>query len=275
MNGKIVSAVTCARNEDKNLPENLVALKNQTLRLRQIVVVNDGSTDKTGEIAEALGCTVINLPFHEKSFVGRPELAERFNVGLNAVTHPLPDYVLIVGADHPLPIRYVEQLVTRMESNKKLVVSSGRILGEPYYEAFPRGSGRLVKTWFWKQVSNLQYPVLWCWEEWLCFKAMQLGYEAKCFRDIVSKVKRPSGKSSSEVRGWGKAMYALGYDWKHVLARCIIIGLKSPRLGTHMLWGWIGHKDVKRSDVADWVNQMQKKQFWRRVWRIVKYGGRR
>jgi len=275
MNRRQVSAVTCARNEEKNLPETLTALKKQTLRLKQVVVVDDGSTDKTGKIAEAFGYTVINLPFHKESFTGRPELAERFNVGLNAITRPLPDYVLIVGADHPLPIHYVEQLVTRMESSKKLVVASGRILGEPYYEDFPRGSGRLVKTWFWKQVSNLQYPVVWCWEEWLCFKAMQLGYKVKCFTDIVSKVKRSSGKPSSEARGWGKSMYALGYDWKYVFARCVITGLKSPRVGTNMLMGWIRHKDVKRSDVADWVKQRQKKQFWRRVRRIVKRGGRR
>jgi len=38
---------------------------------------------------------------------------------------------------------------------------------------------------------------------------------------------------------------------------------------------WHRHKDVKRRDVADFVNEMQKKRLWGRVWRIIKKRGRR
>ena len=270
-----VVAVITARNEEKILPETISLLKEQTLCLKRIVVVNDGSTDKTGEIAKSLGCTVIDLPHHKESFVGRPELAERLNAGLNVAIlgNPLPDYVLIVGADHPLPPNYVEELVSRMESNAKLVVASGRIEGEPYTESAPRGSGRLVKTSFWKQISNVLYPIAWGWESWLLMKATQLGYETKCFKDLTTELKRPTRLGKAGY--WGKAMYALGYDWKYSLGRCSLTFLKSPRAGLKMFWGWFRHKNVERLDTADWVNQLQKKQLWSRVWQIIKHGGRK
>jgi len=267
-----VIAVVKARNERENISETILSLKRQTLPLEQIIVVNDGSTDGTGELARELGCIVVDLPYHKESYVGKPELAERINVGLKLAGERDPDYVLTLDADHPLPENYVERLVKRMEANAKLVVASGYIEGEPYVETHPRGSGRLVKASFWKQVNNMQYPVCWGWESWLCFKAMQLGYEARCFKDIRSRVKRPTKEGKT---GYGKAMYALGYDWKYALGRCFLTFLKSPKAGLKMFWEYIQHENVERLDIADWVNKMQKKRFWSRVWRIIKQGGRK
>jgi len=269
---KVVAVVT-ARNEENYIEQTLMCLRKQTLPLSEIIVVNDGSTDETGEKAKNLGCLVVDLPFHSESYVGRPELAERLNIGLKLAREENPDYVLIVGADHPLPPDYVEQLVKRMELNQKLGVASGYIQGEPYVETHPRGSGRLVKASFWRRINNMQYPVCWGWESWLCFKAMQLGFETKCFKELKTKVERATGLRKAGYLG--KAMYALGYDWKYALGRCILTFLKSPKAGLSMFWNWFKHEDVERLDIADWVNNMQKKRFWSRVWRIIKHGGRK
>jgi len=268
-----VGCVICARNEREHIFDTVISLKNQTLPLKKIIVVDDGSTDGTGDLANSLGCKVLKLPFHKESFVGRPELAERWNKGLKELSKFSLDYVLILGADHPLPSDYIEKLVKRMEKNSRLVVASGYIKGEPYVESQPRGSGRLVKVSFWRKINNMQYPVCWGWESWLCFKAMQLGYETRCFKDIKTEIKRPTRLSKAEYLG--KSMYALGYDWKYVLYRCLLTFLKSPKAGLSMFWGWFRHKDVQRLDIADWVNQMQKKRFWSRAWRIIKHRGKR
>lgn len=49
-----VSVLVPARNEEKNIGECLQAIFQQDFPIREIVVINDGSTDKTGEIVEQL-----------------------------------------------------------------------------------------------------------------------------------------------------------------------------------------------------------------------------
>jgi len=78
-----------------------------------------------------------------------------------------------------------------------------------------------------------------------------------------------------KVKFLGKAMYALGYDWKYALGRCVLTFFKSPKAGWSMFWGWLLHKNVKRLDIADWINQLQKNLFWKRAQTIIKRGGRR
>ena len=266
------AVVIPARNEEKYIEKTLSALKQQTVPPNQIIVVNDGSTDGTGAISSNYADVVIELPDRGYSVVGKPELVKVINEGLRRIEEDT-DYVLPIGADHALPYDYFETIVNRMKANPKIVIASGIIRGEPYFEFFPRGSGRVVDANFWREASNLQYPVEWGWEGWLCYKAMQLGYEVRCFRDVVTEVQRPTRLGKAMLGG--KAMYALGYDWKYALGRCVLTFFKSPKAGLSMFWGWLLHKNVKRFDIADWVNQWQKNQFWKRVQTIIKRGGRK
>ena len=266
------AVVIPARNEEKHIDKTLSALRKQTIPPSQIIVVDDGSKDRTGQIASKYADVVIRLPDRGYSVLGKPELAEVVNEGLRRVEKDV-DYVLICGADHVLPRDYFEVIISRMKSNPKIVVASGRIRGEPYFEFGPRGGGRVVDADFWREVSGLQYPVEWGWESWLFYKAMQLGYEVRCFRDVVTEVQRPTTLGKAMLGG--KAMYALGYDWKYALGRCVLTFFKSPKAGRGMFWGWLLHKNVKRLDIADWVNQMQKNEFWKRVQTVIKRGGRK
>lgn len=71
-----VGVVIPARNEEETLIATLKMLNAQTLRPRVIIVVDDGSTDKTAEIARKMNCTVVSRSPHERSYIGKPELAE-------------------------------------------------------------------------------------------------------------------------------------------------------------------------------------------------------
>lgn len=266
-----IVALIVARNEEEYISKVISALKSQTLPLNNIILVDDGSTDETAIIAEKLGCIIISLPFHEESLVGNPDLAKRWNAGLNTVVEYSPDYVLLMGGDHVLPEDYVEELLAKMTD--EIVVASGRIEGEGYTENAPRGSGRLVKASFWINENKMQYPISHGWESWLLFKAMQIGYEARCFREITSKIERPT--SLGKAKSPGKAMYALGYDGKYAIGKCFLTFFRSPRAGLEIFWGWLRHENVERLDVAAFVNKMQKNRFWGRIWSFIKKGGRR
>lgn len=266
------AVVVPARNEEKYIEKTLYALRKQTVAPSQIIVVDDGSKDRTGEMASMYADVVVRLADRGYGVAGRPELAGVVNEGLRRVGKDV-DYVLICGADDVLPEGYVEMIVDRMKADPKLVVASGRAKGEPFFEYHPRGSGRIVDANFWRKVNGLMYPVVWGWETWLCYRAMQLGYEARCFRDVITGLQRPTRLGKAGL--WGKAMYALGYDWKYALGRCLLTFFKNPKAGWNMFWGWFLHKDVNRLDTADWVGQMQKNLFWKRVQAIIKRRGRR
>lgn len=54
-----VSVIIPARNEEHNLPALLSSLETQSVRPREVLVVDDGSTDRTAEAARRHGATVI------------------------------------------------------------------------------------------------------------------------------------------------------------------------------------------------------------------------
>ncbi len=265
-----ISAVVRARNEENHIEKSIVAVKSQTVAPDRIILVDDGSTDNTRKIATELGCTVVNLPFHKNSHVGTPKMAETWNAGLQHMDKNTIDYVLLLDADHILPDNYVEEILKRMQRNPRLVIASGWIREESFEENWPRGSGRIVEVHFWKELNNMLYPILWCWEEWLCHKAMQLGYEVRAFHDVPSEVQRRTGRRSFQAWGWGKAMYCLGYDWKTAMVRCLITFFDSPKLGVSMFRGWLQHDGVEKADISSWVNHRQKREFHKRVLKFLK-----
>ena len=57
-----VSVIIPARNEEPNLPTLLRSLASQQVKPHEILVVDDGSTDRTAELARQLGATVIASP---------------------------------------------------------------------------------------------------------------------------------------------------------------------------------------------------------------------
>ena len=257
-----VCVVMPARNEEETLPATLKMLKAQTLRPRLIIVVDDGSTDKTAEIGRKMNCSVVSRSPHKESYIGKPELAEVINAGLRQVPR-ICDYILLLGADHRLPSNYIEELVKRMEKNSKLVIAGGIIRGEATVETFVRGSGRLVKTGWWRKLNGMRYPVAYGWEPWLFYKALSHDFEVKSFPDLVTNA-RPTSLTSLKASEMGKSMKGLGYDAKYALGRVALTFLRGHfKASLAMLQGYLCN--VKRLDVADWVNQHQKRTFWKRI----------
>jgi hypothetical protein len=261
-----VCVVIKARNEEEALPKTLRMLHAQTLQPHTIIVVDDGSTDRTAEIARKMDCLVVSLPHHEKSHIGRPELAAVFNAGLNRVPESC-SYVLLLDADHQLPSNYIAELVTRMRRDSKLVLAGGIIKGEESFETYVRGSGRLVKAKWWRQLNGMRYPVKYGWEPWLYYKAISLNLDARSFIDLVTDA-RPTSLTGLKAKELGKSMKSLGYDAKYALGRVALTFLRGHfKAGLAMLQGYLLH--VKRLDVADWVGQYQKRNFWKRLKKIL------
>lgn len=119
-----------AHNEEENILPCLESLKNQTFQDFKCIVVNDGSTDKTEEIAEkyevqSTKYKVLNL---EKS-LHQPgaKVVRTFNKGLETENVEEFDVVCKYDADIIFPENYLEKVNEVYEKNPKAGMVSGLV----------------------------------------------------------------------------------------------------------------------------------------------------
>lgn len=88
-----VSVIVPAYNEAKSIGETIDSLRNQSVKIDEIIVVDDYSSDNTSEIARAKGVTVIRTPSNQ----GTKAMAQNF-----AVPYVKTDLVATIDADTTL-----------------------------------------------------------------------------------------------------------------------------------------------------------------------------
>ena len=93
-----VTAIIPAYNESSTIAETIRSLQNQTLKPAEIIVVDDCSTDDTGELALSLGVTVLRPPTGTGSKAGAqtfalPEVKTEYTMAIDADTTLAPDAI--------------------------------------------------------------------------------------------------------------------------------------------------------------------------------------
>ena len=250
---KKIIGIIPARNESDFLRKTLDGLKNQTLPLTRIILVNDGSTDDTADIAKKFDVEILNLKNRGFRATGEPVLAEVINKGLKTIRENECQYIMILGADHVLSSDYVSRIVKEMENND-LVIASGIINGESQRDTSPRGSGRIVRYDFWKK-NGLEYPCWYGFESYLVYKALIEDYRISVVRSVNSWSQRKTGKTTN-YKNYGKAMRALGYHPLYAMGRILFTFFKNPKSSIDMFIGFLDFS-VKKYDIAPDVHALQ------------------
>ncbi|MCS7067617.1 MAG: glycosyltransferase family 2 protein [Meiothermus sp.] len=104
-----ISVVVPARNEEAFIEGCLQALQGQTLRPDEIIVVDNGSTDGTAELAVRMGARLVSCP--------TPGVAVARQAGLEAATG---DWVATTDADSRPVAGWLEALYPHMERSVAL-----------------------------------------------------------------------------------------------------------------------------------------------------------
>lgn len=234
-----IATIIPARNEEKFIGETLTALLNQDIEDNYIIVVNDGSEDKTKEVVDSFpNIELINIENRGFDAQGTPILARVINQGLEKLVPEVSyDYIMILGSDHILPSNYITKIVDHMDHNRDIAICSGQIKDEK--SKVPRGSGRIVRSDFWKAIG-LQYPLKFGFETYLLIKAQQMGYRIDVLNDLISLTSRPTRKSYKKETyiSYGKSLRALGYIQLYSVGRIGLISLKNPKGAFYMLQGY-------------------------------------
>ena len=236
-----IATIIPARNEEKFIGRTLTALLNQDIDNNYIIVVNDGSEDRTKEVVNSFNnVELINIENRGYNAQGTPLLAMVINLGLEKLLltpQVSYDYIMILGSDHILPSNYIRKIVDHLDHNRDIAICSGQIKGEK--SKVPRGSGRIVRSDFWKSIG-LQYPLKFGFETYLLIKAQQLGYRIDVLNDLISLTSRPTRKSYKKETyiSYGKSLRALGYIQLYSAGRIGLISLKNPKGAFYMLQGY-------------------------------------
>jgi 4,4'-diaponeurosporenoate glycosyltransferase len=117
-----LSVIIPARNEEKNLDKLFISLSKQSVKVKEIILVNDNSTDLTPDIGKKYNARVINLKSMPEGWVGKSWAS--YN-GARAATGR---YLLFLDADTVLKDNGIENILSFLERNQ------GVVSVQPYHD---------------------------------------------------------------------------------------------------------------------------------------------
>ena len=246
----MIPVVIPAKNEKDNLEDTVNSLR-ATAKFADeelfIVVVDDGSSDNTSEIAKGLGCHVVNLPDRGYSALGKPELADTHNAGFEYIDKHLNlneyKYLMVVGADTTFELNYLLKLINAMEKDKNLVMVAGVLNNiKTNYDAV-RGSGRLIRNSFWSKIGRRLPNTFYSWESYPIIFALANGYKTRTIYDAKMYTPREPMGNVDWAR-YGIAMRENGSIFLYVFLRAVkrLISSKDFKGFYRMLYGYIFSK---------------------------------
>ena len=146
----MISVVLAAYNEDKAVAETVErihqVLKTADLGEFEVVVVDDGSTDATGELAEAAGARLLRHPHN----IGYGRALKH---GIEAARF---DTVIIADADGTYPVERMPELVRMYRQGFDMVV--GARTGQQFRGSGPKPFMRLVLRFLVEWTTGRRIP---------------------------------------------------------------------------------------------------------------------
>jgi poly-beta-1,6-N-acetyl-D-glucosamine synthase len=247
--------VSPVRNEEKYLALTVSSMVAQTIRPTRWVIVNDGSQDQTGQIAEQAArsnpwITVVNRPDRGFRKAGGG-VVESFYEGYRLIQKPW-DYLVKLDGDLSFSPSYFENCFERFEQDGHLGIAGGTIccqkggVIEAEYKADPRfhvrGATKIYRAACWDGIGGLlQAPG---WDTLDEVKANMLGWSTCTLSGLDVLHHRPTGAAygtwNDRVKG-GMANYISGYHPLFMLLKCARRMAAEPYIvgGLGLLFGFV------------------------------------
>ena len=233
--------ITPVRDEEQYIESTIASLRCQTVKPRQWVVVDDGSTDRTGTIldrhaAECPWMHVVHRPNRGFRKAGGGVI-EAFYAGCRELRHNDWQFIVKLDGDLTLPENYFEKCFEHFANDPKLGLGGGdlyhEIDGREKLEANPkfhvRGATKIYRRACWEAIGGLcQAPG---WDTIDEVKANMLGWRSRSFSDLHVLHHRFTGSAEGLLRDRikkGVACYVSGYHPLYFAAVCVSRLLQKP-----------------------------------------------
>jgi glycosyltransferase involved in cell wall biosynthesis len=269
--------ITPARDEGPHIEATIQSVLSQTVRPAQWVLVDDGSTDDTGEIIDryARGHPWI-IAIHRKNRGVRKSgggVVETFSDGLAALTVDDWDYIVKLDADLSFSSDYFERAFARFAADPQLGIGGGCIYhirdGIPVLERTPafhvRGATKIYRRACWTGLGGL-IPAP-GWDTLDEVKANMLGWKTASFPDLMLTHHKFTGSADGSWGGWvknGRGSYIAGYHPLYMLSKSLLRTFRKPYVigGAGLLYGYVSGyvKGIPRVDDAELIAYLRRQQ---------------
>ena len=246
--------VTPCRNEAENLRRLGESLLAQTIEPSRWIIVDNGSTDATGEVARQLAAArpwivVLEVPGSPKAAPGAP-IVRAFNAGLAELRRlgGLPSVVVKLDADISMDPEYFDLLLGAFTSDPALGIASGACLEQDeegvwresaVSDGHARGAVRAYRAACLEQVLPLVEGMGWDGIDEL--KANVCGWRTGIVPGLAFRHHRPEGARDggrfSRWRSQGEGAHYMGYRFWFLTARALHRSVKDPA-ALAMIWGY-------------------------------------
>jgi glycosyltransferase involved in cell wall biosynthesis len=258
--------VSPVRDEAEHLAVTAESLVRQTVTPAQWVVVDDGSSDATAEIAQRYADAhpwITLVRRGDRGFrAAGSGVMEAFHDGYDALRVADWDFLVKLDGDVLLRDDYFEQCLTRFDANPRLGIAGGAFHspdGDGYVEErhpmfHVRGATKIYRRACWDEIGGLIRTT--GWDTYDEVKANRLGWETYTFRDLVVLQQRTTGGVAGPWRNAvknGLAAHIVGYDPLFMVARAGRSLLRPHPFATSggLLWGYFGAIARKAPRVDD------------------------
>lgn len=249
--------ITPVRDEEEHIAATLESVSHQTEPPAEWVIVDDGSTDGTGAIADGYAAKFPWIRVLHRTNRGFRKsgggVVDAFNDGYKFLRSKDWDFIVKLDGDLKFSQEYFQKCFEHFRERPDLGIGGGEIyhdLGRKLkLEANPRfhvrGASKIYRRACWEAIGGL-----WVGPGWDTIdevKANMLGWKTASFDDLPLVHLRPTGAADGHLRDLvkhGLVCYTCEYHPLFVLASCLYRVFRKPYLvgSLAIAWGFLkGH----------------------------------
>lgn len=235
--------ITPVRDEEEYLEATMVSMLAQTVRPAEWVIVDDGSTDRTGSIIDRYAAEFPFIrPIHRTDRGFRKSgggVMEAFFDGYAALNIENWEFIVKLDGDLSFSSSYFEKCFAHFQEETNLGIGGGEIYheidGDLKLESTPkfhvRGATKIYRRACWEAIGDLWKGPGWDTIDEV--KANMVGWRTKSFDDLQMVHHRFTGSADGLVRDCikrGLICYICGYHPAFFTASCLNRLFRKPRL---------------------------------------------